>query len=182
MSSLKANPRIKIENNTIYYAPEFTIKTREDARELLERAKEGIEMERLCDGPINVRKIMLGKNEEVAPKLIGVRKRNKITLPPIIANNFIILRDLDGGEVAFYNEFTVEMDERVKELWNSITVPNYTDILEEMKMAGIKTNIQVAKRNTVIKTEKKRKKGRRRIKVTNTHVEGLDLNNLDEDY
>ncbi|ORD94551.1 hypothetical protein ECANGB1_539 [Enterospora canceri] len=106
-----------------------------------------------------------------------------MTLPPIVKDDFIILRDLDGGEIVFLNQSVSNLPteddvlDRIREMWESVPVPNYQNVLEELNRAGIKHQTEEAKKEPVKKIEK-RKKYKRRIKITNTHVKGLDLNNL----
>lgn len=71
-------------------------------------------------------------------------------------------------------------DDDIVALWKSVRVPGFQDLISEMSVAGIKTNIsETVKRKAIIKKTKS-KRYRRNIKITNTHVKGLDLNKLDE--
>ena len=182
ISALKNNKKVKIEGNTIRYIPEFNIKNKEDILEIVKN--EGIEMDRLCDSFVDVRKMMNVTEER--PMQVGVKKRSKIALPPIETDDFIILRDLDGQEVVFRNEYVEgipdkdETYKRIVELYNEIEVPNYQNVCEYLKECGQKTKTEPVKKKGIIKSTKK-KKSRRRIKITNTHVEGLDLNDMQDD-
>lgn len=182
ISILKNNPKISVENNFIKYVPEYNIKTKQDVIDLLKN--EGIEMDKLCDNFLDVRNIMDIKEDR--PQQVGVRKRAKVVLPPIVTDDFILLRDLDGQEIAFKNhkfENLPQEDEdldKIKALYNSIPIPNHQNVCEYLNDIGSKTQTQVTKKKVPTNTLKK-KKQKRRIKITNTHVEGLDLNNMDED-
>lgn len=183
ITALKDNPRIQIENGKIYYNPEFLIRTKEDVINILKEKNEGIEMDRLNDGPIDVRQIM--GIVEKKPQQIGVKKRTKITLPPIVTNEFIILRDLDGGEIVFLNETIPNLPpegeslNKIKTLWNNISVPNYQTVLEHLNKAGVKTTPEISKKQGIVKQEKT-KKFKRKFKITNTHIKELNLDNLNE--
>ena len=181
-SLLKINPKISLENNFLKYVPEFDIKTKQDIINIV--MNEGIEMDRLSDCFVDVRKLM--EISEPKPQHIGVRKRVKNVLPPIMTDDFIILRDLDGQEIVFKNEKIENLSsddeslQKIKELYNSIETPNYQNVCDYLKERGIKTNTQVVKK-PILRAPAKKKKYKRKIKITNTHVEGLDLNNMEDD-
>lgn len=93
----------------------------------------------------------------------------------------IVLKDNDNSEVVFYNDMQVErVDEDIRELWRSIKVPVYQDLISQLNNAGLKKDkVEYTKKKVIIKKDKT-KRYKRRIKITNTHVKGLDLSGMDQ--
>lgn len=163
VKSLRNNPKISITHESIQFIPSYTIRSTLELEETLRRVngREGIEMDKLLDSPIDIRPFI--------EELVSIGR-------------IIILKDMDNSEIVFYNEMTVPpMKEEIKKLWNSIKIPNFYDIASELSQLGLKgTEIQAFKRQKTVK-QTNSKKNKRKIALTNTHVKGLDLNNLDED-
>lgn len=162
IKSLRANEKILLENNSIKFVPAYVIRTKDDLLDILKavNAQEGIEISKLKDSPFPI--------QEFIDQLI---EENKI----------IMLKDLDGSEIVFYNESPFpSVSSEIKALWASIKVPNYHDITNELNEAGLKgsDNPTIIKNRIIKKTASK--KNKRRITITNTHVKGLDLQNLDD--
>lgn len=162
-TALRNNSKIVMGQDMLRFVPAYNIRSVEDLRAVLAEAegREGIEMSKLLESPIDVRAFVSALQAE------GV---------------LIILKDLDGAEILFYNSQPLEepVNPEIRALWESVKIPNYHDIVEELNMAGLKsTHGQVVKKRVVIKSKPK-KRSQRRIKVTNTHVEGLDLTGMND--
>lgn len=160
--ALKANPKIAITPDTIRFIPTYEIRTLQDLIDIFKNVsgKEGIEMSKLLDTPV-----------DVTPFIEQLETQGKI----------IILKDIDGAQIAFFNDQPIpETNQTVKDLWASIKVPNMNDVIQELGDNGLRgPEVQVLKNQKPAKQLKSRK-SRRRITITNTHVKGLDLDNLDD--
>lgn len=162
VKALKNNPKIELSHETLRFVPLYRIRSTEDLECILheQNAREGIELAKLADSPV-----------DISPFVAELSAAGKI----------IILKDLDGSEVIFYNDYQhPRAQEEIWKMWNAVKVPNYHDIIEELSTAGLHGAFnQVAKKNVVIK-KAPAKRSQRRIKVTNTHVKGLDLTGLND--
>ncbi|OUM64765.1 hypothetical protein PIROE2DRAFT_8377, partial [Piromyces sp. E2] len=70
----------------------------------------------------------------------------------------------------------VETDQVFKDLWHSLKVPAAEDISNELEKAGLKSmEVFATKVNPKNKVKKKSKQRNRKVKITNTHLEGIDL-------
>lgn len=154
LKALENNDKILIKNNFIQYLYTYNIQSKGDLINIFSKRKEGIELSKLRDNPIDISDFL---------------------------DDFLILKDNDGIEVVFYDDMRIDKaDDDIVALWKSVRVPGFQDLISEMSVAGIKTNIsETVKRKAIIKKTKS-KRYRRNIKITNTHVKGLDLNKLDE--
>jgi transcription initiation factor TFIIE subunit beta len=94
----------------------------------------------------------------------------------------------DAAKVLFLNQMRLEktVDPRFKELWASLTLPDTLEMGREMERAGLKAAgladaeaLQAGKPGALPPPKKKAgagaKRSTRRIKITNTHIEGLDF-------
>lgn len=91
----------------------------------------------------------------------------------------------DTAKVLFYNQFSLEkpVDPRFKDLWAEQTLPDSLEMAREMERAGLKgagvadaEALSAGKPGNVPTGKKKASKRiNRRIKITNTHIEGLDF-------
>ncbi|KAI4292931.1 transcription initiation factor TFIIE subunit beta [Pancytospora philotis] len=161
--ALRNNSKIAVENDALRFVPHYSIRSVEDLRAVLLAAegKEGVEVAKLVESPVDVAQFIAALRGE------GV---------------LITLKDMDGSEILFYDSqpSTAVVRPAIKELWNSVKIPSYHSIIEELNLAGLKSGYgQVAKKRAVVKKETK-KRSQRRIKVTNTHVEGLDLTGMND--
>ncbi len=183
ITALKRNPKIFIENNKIYYLSEFSIRSLDDLRDLLKNRKEGIELERLDDGPFKVSKLLEVPEIPIEKAQINKKKSKEINLFSHVKDDFIVLRDLDNSQVVYYFDSSLKLsvDDKIKLLWDEVTIPDYQDLLEELKKAGINSMTKVVSNNLKeAKTKiKKKKTARRKIKITNTHVKDLNLEEMD---
>lgn len=162
IKAFRTNEKILFENNTVRFVPSYVIRSVDDLLDILKtvNSQEGVEMAKLEDSPFDIKPFINQLKEE---------------------NRIIILKDLDSSEIVFYNENAFPfVSEEIKSLWASVKVPNYCDIINELNQAGLKgtDNPTVIKNRVIKKTVSK--KSKRRITITNTHVKGLDLQNLDD--
>lgn len=162
LSALSKNPRIEINTNSLLYKPLYNIRNENDLLELMKStdSKFGIEMEKILDSPINLKPFI----ENLKDKKI-----------------IYILKDSDNSEILFLNKLNLEpADEKIKNLWDDIKVPNYSDIIKELSSAGIKVEQKFYEdKKNIVKKKSKVKRFKRKIKITNTHVKGLNLNDLE---
>jgi transcription initiation factor TFIIE subunit beta len=94
----------------------------------------------------------------------------------------IVLCDMDGSEIVFWNELAEEpTDAQIKSLWNQVRIGTYHDLIQELNTAGLKTEkAENIKKRSMIKINRS-KRNKRRIRITNTHVKGLDLSGIQDD-
>ncbi|OLY82613.1 Transcription initiation factor IIE subunit beta [Smittium mucronatum] len=104
----------------------------------------------------------------------------------VAKNQILTINNKDGSpRILFFNRYqpvfgsSSEVSSKIspdfKSIWFELRVPDETDLGFEMEKAGLK-QMQVDKRKTVEDDDKKSKKNKnRRIKITNTHLEGIDL-------
>ncbi|KAJ1983033.1 transcription factor TFIIE beta subunit, TFIIEB, Tfa2 [Dimargaris verticillata] len=160
---LTANEKISYdaENHTFEYKPTYDIRTTDDLLMLLQkRATQGAtELKALSDSYLNVR-------EAVEPLIRQGRVlaiRNKDNMPRLL----------------FYNThpgIQINISPEFKSMWRELRVPDETDLSKELDKAGLK-QMEVFQKK-VAKTESKSKKPKqrnRRVKITNTHLENIDL-------
>lgn len=160
--ALRINPKIAITHSSIQFLPSYAIRNIEDLLNILKEAngKEGIEMSKLLDTPV-----------DVTPFIEELTREKRI----------IILKDMDGSEIVFYNELpNPGLKKEIRDLWADVKVPNFHDIAQELSESGLKgPGMSVLKKERPVR-QSKLKKGKRRVAITNTHVKGLDLENLGE--
>lgn len=160
--ALKSNGKIAITQDTVRFIPSYEIRSSDDLLAILKEVngKEGIEMSKLRDSAIDI-------SEFIQSLLLN--------------NKIIILKDIDNSEVVFYNEMVCKpIKPEIKELWASIKVPNHHDIVDQLSNAGLKNSEEQAFKKKKITKLSKNKRNKRKIAITNTHVSGLDLNNMDD--
>ncbi|WUR03631.1 transcription initiation factor IIE subunit beta (tfa2) [Vairimorpha necatrix] len=154
LNALQSNEKIRIQNNLIEYLYTYNIKNKEDLVEIFKNKKEGIELVKLKDNPVDISGFL---------------------------EDFLILKDNDGSEVVFYNELHIDkLDEELINLWRAVKIPGYQDMLSELNCAGLKSDKNEVVKRKIINKKAKSKKYRRNIKITNTHVKGLDLSGMDD--
>ncbi|KRH93734.1 Transcription initiation factor IIE, beta subunit [Pseudoloma neurophilia] len=162
IEALQKNKRVQVGKNFLRYKPQYNIREEKDLETLMKNTKcrNGVSVTRLTDSPVNVRALI---DSLVEKKIV------------------YILKDSDGSEILFYNKVVVQpADEKIKALWSEISVPNYPDILKELNQAGIKVEQKFFDdKKNIVKKKPKVKKFKRKIKITNTHVKGLNLNDMD---
>lgn len=164
MRALRNNQKIQMDQHSLRFIPLYNIRSKADLLEILKECanNEGIEMSKLADSPIDIRPFV---SELVSQ------------------GSLIILKDMDGSETAFYNGHVIApADPGIRSMWHGIKVPSYHHILDELGSAGLKNaEGQLVKKKIIAKKEPK-KRSQRRIKITNTHVKGLDLSGLNDEY
>lgn len=163
LQSIKKNPRIVATHSTLMFKPLYSIRSIEDMRRVVRglNGEEGLEMDKLMDSPVDVTSFV----EEL-------RRTGEV----------IVLSDMDGSEVVFWND-TMEkpVDPQIRDLWGQVRISTYHDLIRELNTAGLKTEkVENIKKKSMIKI-KKGKKNRRKIRITNTHVKGLDLSGMQDD-
>eukprot|EP00866_Antonospora_locustae_P001834 jgi/Antlo1/1834/1900 len=152
IQSLKKNPRVEVSSNSLKFKPLYDLRKRADLEALLTNAKEGIEYVDLVDSNPNI-------DEWIK----------------MLSERILVLKDADESQVLFWNPLIVEKaSSEVLELFHSVKVPNYTDLVSELKNAGLKVQKnEVTKKRPMLKIPGKKYK--RKVKITNTHIKGLDL-------
>lgn len=91
----------------------------------------------------------------------------------------LTIRNKDNSpRVLFYNriDLNTPTDEEFREIWKKTVLPHETDLPKELERAGLKT-MEVFEKKTSAQASKAkgRRRGARKVKLTNTHIEGLDL-------
>ena len=160
--ALRSNSKVEITQEFIRFIPSFVIRSIEDLLTILKEinCKEGIEMNKLSDSPFDITNFVQILNS---------------------SNKIIILKDIDNSEIAFYNEIDFpKIEPEIKALWGSIKIPNHHDIVAELSSAGLKNSEEQALKKKKPSKQSKNKRSKRKIAITNTHVEGLDLNNMED--
>ena len=164
MKALRNNPKILMDRESLKFVPLFNVRSTADLAGILREKSgvEGVELSKLADSPVDIRPFVAE---------LGAQGR------------IFVLKDMDGSEIIFYNPLTVApASPEIAQMWGSIKIPNYHDIIEELNTAGLKNaSSQTVKKKAVAKKEPK-KRSQRRIKITNTHVKGLDLSGLNDEY
>lgn len=162
LQALRKNNRIVATSNSLMFKPLYSIRSKEDLLRIIKglNNEEGIELSKLADSPIDIASFV----EEL--------KNRKLV---------IVLKDMDNSEIMFNNDTPIEnVSESLVELWKGIKVPVYHDLLLELNSAGLKIEKEEGIKKRIIVKKGKKKKNRRKIKITNTHVKELDLNGLQE--
>lgn len=162
LEMLNGNTKVEVGTDWVEFKPAYQIRNVEDLEKILKdtNCRNGIEMDKLIDSPVDIRKYVKELEEK---------------------GKIFVLKDTDGAEIVFYNKIQVEKcNEKIKNLWEEIKVPSYQDICKELSSAGIKVEQKFyEEKKNIVKKKSKVKKYKRKIKITNTHVKGLNLNDLD---
>ncbi|KAH9411294.1 TFA2 protein [Ordospora pajunii] len=160
---IKKNPRIVATQNSLMFKPLYSIRSVDDMRKVVKNlnGEEGLEMSKLMDSPV-----------DASPFLEDLKARKEV----------IVLCDMDGSEIVFWNELAEEpTDAQIKSLWNQVRIGTYHDLIQELNTAGLKTEkAENIKKRSMIKINRS-KRNKRRIRITNTHVKGLDLSGIQDD-
>ncbi|KAJ1915446.1 transcription factor TFIIE beta subunit, TFIIEB, Tfa2 [Tieghemiomyces parasiticus] len=150
------------DSETFEYKPDYDLRTKDDLLMLLQsRAYEsGTDIKDLKDCVLNVR--------EAAEPLVREGRvytiRNKDNAPRLL----------------FYNThpaIRVSVGDEFKDLWHQVRVPDEADLSKELDFAGLK-QMEVFQKKVTDPSDGKGKKAKqrnRRVKITNTHLEGIDL-------
>ncbi|CAO3661716.1 unnamed protein product [Umbelopsis vinacea] len=94
------------------------------------------------------------------------------------AGQILVIRHKDGNpRVLFCNDeqYNTPIDEEFKKMWTEIAIPDETDLPRELENAGLKT-MEVFEKKVITEPKQKKSKNRnRKGKITNTHLQNLDL-------
>ncbi|OMJ28631.1 Transcription initiation factor IIE subunit beta [Smittium culicis] len=130
-------------------------------------------------------KILTINNKDNSPRILFYNRYQGIFKPPTTTSKSKSKGDVEtldapassnteGSECNSKNGSAIS--EEFKSIWFGLRVPDETDLGFEMDKAGLK-QMQVDKRkqSSLDDDKKKLKTKNRRIKITNTHLEGIDL-------
>ncbi|ORX88664.1 transcription initiation factor IIE, beta subunit [Basidiobolus meristosporus CBS 931.73] len=160
--TLTQNNKIDYDTKThmFSYRPAYNIKTKEDLLALLQEKQDegGMEVRELKDSYIDVKGVV----EELAE-----------------AGQIYIIRNKDETpRILFYNDarLNCDFDADFKQMWHDLRAPDETDLPAELDKAGLKTMEVFEKKAKSDEPKHKKSKARnRKVKITNTHLEGIDL-------
>ncbi|KAI9096067.1 hypothetical protein DFS34DRAFT_151797 [Phlyctochytrium arcticum] len=159
---LRHNPKIiwNPTNKTYQYRPKYTIRSKEDLVALVKehRFEGGMEVKELLDSWNNV-----------IPVIQELEK----------SGDLFALKTKDGKpRIVFYNdkELNVTMSSEFHKYWHEVQLPKETDLAKELERAGLKSmEVFSTMDKDANKPKGKRRRQTKRIKLTNTHLEGLDI-------
>lgn len=160
LNALKENNKIIFEDDTIRLKHEFNFQNKEEFLETISDKKYefGIEMRSLEDSPLDIENIV---NECLKERSI------------------VFLKTIEGNKIIFYNSLkTKEADESTKDLYQSIKITSYPEMLKELRKLGLSKKEEIQVQQPVVKAQPKKKRQRRQIKITNTHIKDFDLNDF----
>ncbi|KAI8588517.1 hypothetical protein BDZ88DRAFT_191283 [Geranomyces variabilis] len=158
---LKNNPKITYHprEGTYQYKPKYAIRSKEDLLKLLydTRDQGGTEMKELIDSWAGL------------PQAVTELEKS---------GEIIVLTQNNRPRILFWNqkEYNVKMSPEFHEYWHKVQVPREADLAKELERAGLKSMevfSTATKGDGALKTNKRRTN--KRIKLTNTHLEGIDL-------
>src|SRR5690606_13225354 len=91
----------------------------------------------------------------------------------------LVVRNKDGyPRILYWNDqrYNTAMDPEFREIWHRLRIPDEVDLPKELEKAGL-THMQVfdKKGPGVEAPKRKQVKRNRKMKITNTHMKGLDL-------
>ncbi|KAF7701512.1 General transcription factor IIE subunit 2 [Cucumispora dikerogammari] len=159
LNAVKQNDKIIFENNTCRFKHEFSYTNKQELLETLKNGpyKYGIEINKLLDCQLDAKDII---NECISE------------------NTIITLRSADNSKLLFYNTLLVQpASPSTKELYQAVNITTYAEIFDELEKIGISKKTE--KKETNIKaTDNTKKRPKRRIRITNTHIKGLDLEDI----
>lgn len=160
------NPKVSIIDDKYAYKPMYDVKSEEDLLNLIKNHWT------VGNGGVHVKDLQDGWRG-ISQAIQDLEDQNKIFL----------YRKRDGSPwVLFYNdmpEFKREQNASFVELWERFSLPkNRAHLQKEMQSAGLSL-MEVQKRDISLEEDergkKKRRKGRKNIKITNTHLKDIDL-------
>ncbi|KAF9432759.1 hypothetical protein BGZ76_010365 [Entomortierella beljakovae] len=158
---LKANEKVLYDqaNGTFVYKPTYHIKSKEDLFMILEKRKNegGMDYKELKDSYSKLAQSV----EELANE-----------------GRILVIRNKDGNpRVLFWNDqrYNTGMDKEFREIWHSLRITDDLDLSKELEKAGL-THMQVYdKKGPGDIPKRKPVRRNRKVKITNTHMKGLDL-------
>lgn len=160
LNTLSRNSKVIIKNDTILFKPVYSVKNEQDLEKIMieTNCEYGIEVEMLLDSPIDIR-----------PFIENLKKKDVV----------YVLKDMYDSEIIFYNKLQLPfVNKTILEMYNKIKIPSHQDILNDLSLAGIKTEDKSnEERKNIVVKKSKIKKCKRKIQITDAHVKGLNINN-----
>ncbi|KAF9095581.1 hypothetical protein BGX29_001572 [Mortierella sp. GBA35] len=158
---LKTNEKVTYDtrDGTFAYKPTYHIKNKEDLLALLEKRKNegGMDYRELKD---SYSKLLEAVNELASEGRI------------------LVVKNKDGApRVLFWNDqrYNTAMDQEFRDIWHRLRIPDEIDLPKELEKAGL-THMQVFdKKGPGDIPKRKPVRRNRKMKITNTHMKGLDL-------
>ncbi|KAI7828563.1 hypothetical protein BC939DRAFT_443259 [Gamsiella multidivaricata] len=158
---LKANEKVDYNerDGTFAYKPTYQIKSKEDLFMMLEKRRHegGMDYKELKDSYSK----LLQAVEELAAE-----------------GRILVVRNKDGNpRVLFWNDqrYNTAMDPEFRQIWHRLRIPDEIDLPKELEKAGL-THMQVFdKKGPGDVPKRKQVRRNRKMKITNTHMKGLDL-------
>ncbi|OMH83260.1 Transcription initiation factor IIE subunit beta [Zancudomyces culisetae] len=148
-------------NKTFEYKPEFGIRNKDELLHMLEKnqGRGGISVRELKDSYIDISKAI----QELKQDKKILTMDNKDGTPRVLFCN----TDSENSKLSIDQEF--------KDIWTTLRVPDETDLEFEMNKAGLK-QMEVFRTKSATDADAPREmKKSRKFKITNTHLEGIDL-------
>jgi len=157
---LQVNPKVSYDATTDSYKfrPLHNISSADDLLAYLQKQETalGISVRELKDGWPDVEETI--DKLEAQHQLLVTRNKKDNHPRMVWANDPTLVAPLD-------KEF--------KDIWNQIPLPSIEDTIKELRKMDHKSTGEPAKPEVPVKVEKKKKKTRRGVKVTNVHMQGL---------
>ncbi|KAG0251524.1 hypothetical protein BG011_007545 [Mortierella polycephala] len=163
---LKSNEKVAFDpiyNTFVYKAralpPTYQIRSKEDLLAMLEKRKHegGMDYKELKDSYSKLAQSV----EELASE-----------------GRILVVRNKDGHpRVLFWNDqrYNTAMDPEFRQIWHRLRIPDEIDLPKELEKAGL-THMQVFdKKGPGEMPKRKPVRRNRKMKITNTHMKGLDL-------
>ncbi|KAF9203898.1 hypothetical protein BGZ49_005915 [Haplosporangium sp. Z 27] len=158
---LKANEKVLYDqlNGTFVFKPTYHIKSKEDLLMILEKRRNegGMDYKELKDSYSKLAQSV----EELANE-----------------GRILVIRNKDGNpRVLFWNDqrYNTAMDKEFRDIWHSLRITDELDLSKELEKAGL-THMQVYDKKGPGEAPKRKPVRRnRKVKITNTHMKGLDL-------
>ncbi|KAJ3255454.1 hypothetical protein HK103_006271 [Boothiomyces macroporosus] len=153
------NDRIKYENGKFEFKPAYNIKTKQDLLALVKKNKN------ICAMEV---KELQNSYGGVVPLIEELYNEKQIFCVRSLKDNSPLF--------IYYKDSSIDIDDEFKQQWHDIQVPSKIDLLKELDKAGLKAmQVDLQKRNIATASGKKKKKKNSRFKMTNTHLDGVDL-------
>ncbi|KAJ1797019.1 transcription factor TFIIE beta subunit, TFIIEB, Tfa2 [Coemansia sp. RSA 2399] len=157
---LTNNAKVSYKDGMFAYKPEYELRTPEDLVEFLRNIPDygGLEVKRLADS-------YLGNVSAV----IGELRQKK---------HVLAITDKDGRpRYIFYNckLLDTEVSDEIKSNWARLPVPDEPELAVEMQRAGLQQTKSERSHVQESQDVKKPKKAVRKTRITNTHLDDIDL-------
>lgn len=156
LTLLQKNKKVRRQGDTLLYVPTYSIHSEQDLLGLLRdtRAAYGIPLEEILDS-----------NTDTKPFVLSLLKKREA----------FSLKDIDGSVVVFYNPAQIpKASDDVLKLYEGVAVPDLREMSRELTSAGLAGKAQEKPVRRAAASQRK-KKYNRKIKITNTHIDTLDL-------